>query len=554
MTRAGAGFGLGVAALALAFTALLATHHAPGFPLDGADEGEYLESCRSLALRGRLAVRPVDAYQFVSLNRIEGIDGAYHGKHPAGLVFLCAAAWKALGPLAPYWISPLLAILAVLGMAGFGRTIAGAGGGLVAAALLAANPVHAGYALSVMTHSAAVAFSVLGLWAAWRFAEGAGSGAALAAGLLCAAAALTRTGSVLVVLPLGVAIGLRLLRARAGGDLATALRLTALLVGAGALLYAPLLVHNWSTFGSPFLTGQAVTESSGLGLGYWGPHLALLVAQLRDSGLWIVGLAGVAGIAVLAARRPGLAGFLGAWAFGHLALYHSFYWRSGGHWLADLRYYLDVFPPLSLAAVAAAAGFPTRARTLLLGLLALAALPGGVVKSLEVAGLARVHHPGAERIGRLLAEQIPEGAVLLSDESILSALPYYGDWLLYYDPMFHPSYIESYAWLLTDDRPWPISRRRVRRWMDLLGGRSPGELAADERALVQGHLAAGRRVFFVTGGNHRNEWRERLAPAFRIEPRVESRSLYWSQEDPRFPSRRLSIYELEPRAGVAPIP
>jgi hypothetical protein len=541
---------VGLGLILAAFGGLLVAYQQDGFPIDGADESEHLESCRRLAHGGGLGETLHDPYEFVGLNAIEGIDGAYYGKHPFGWSILCAAALRVAGPSAPFWLSPLFALLGVAGIGLFGRALAGPVAGLLAAALLATNPLYAGYGLTVMTHSAAIVLSVFGLWAAWRLAAGGGAGAAVAAGLLCGAAALTRYGSALVAVALLAAVALRLARAARAGSLPRAARDVALALAAAGLVLLPLLLHNLAAFGSPFETGQGITESSGVSPRYWLRNTSMLVGELWASGLWVAVSAGVLGWIALARRQRGLALFLLAWGGGHFALYHSFYWRSGiAQWPADLRYYLDVFPPLALAAAAGVASSSGRARSLLI-VLCVAALPLGALRSVELVKLSHVSNQAADRIGSVVASTVPAGSAIFTDEDVLHALPWYGDWLLYQDPMFHPSFVASYEWLLHDERPWPVSRRRVERWNALLGGRTAARLAEDERRLAGGLLAEGRRVFFLTGGNYAPEWRERLSPAFRIERHVDRR-LDWDESDRRFPSRHLQIYELFPLRGTA---
>ena len=71
---------------------------------------------------------------------------------------------------------------------------------------------------------------------------------------------------------------------------------------------------------------------------------------------------------------------------------------------------------------------------------------------------------------------------------------------------------------------------------------------------VARRLAEGRRVMFVTGDNFLGEWRERLGARFLIVPLAE-RSLYVDDDEPRFPSRHLAMYDIRPRpseGGGAP--
>jgi len=72
-------------------------------------------------------------------------------------------------------------------------------------------------------------------------------------------------------------------------------------------------------------------------------------------------------------------------------------WRGGVHWAADLRYYLDVFPPLALAAAVGAAALRPAARNAVFAALALTAIPLGAVHSVEVARLSHASNAASEQ-------------------------------------------------------------------------------------------------------------------------------------------------------------
>lgn len=542
----------GLVAVLTAFGAALALEWAPAFPLAGADESEHLLTARRLVEQGTISFRPGDPYEYVNLNLIEGSDGAFHPKHPFGYPLALAVAYALGGPHAPFLVNPIFAVVGLVGAFLFARQLAGPGAAVLAAALLAANPLYGAYALSALSHSMALALTIWGMLLAWRWATGAGSASALGAGLLCGAAALTRYAEALLAAPLAVAVLARWIAAWRERDPAvrgpgvrSACQGTLLLLAGGAIAFAPLLVHQWLAYGSPFTSGQGITERSGVSLRYWLPNTPLTVRQLWQAGLVPITLAGVLALAGLAFRQRVLAAFLGSWMLVHLLLYHSFYWRGGDPYLGDLRYYIDLFPPLVLATVAAAAAFwpPGRSRALVLAAVFVAVVPAGAVETRSAMGLAGQVNRKALEIWRVVRQHVPEGAVVLTDEEFVSALPWVGGHRVYYDPMFHPHFLEGYTPLLQHDRPWPVSRRRIRDWVALLGGRSVEDLAEEERKLVAARLAEGRPVFFVTVGSYVADWRERLGSRFALRTLVEQ-PLY-AEAGPEAGPRALSIFVIE---------
>lgn len=477
-------------------------------------------------------------------------DGAYYGKHPIGYVLLCAAAYRIGGPDAPFLVNPLLAALALVGVFALGRLLAGPLLGVAAALLLAANPLHGMFALSAMSHTASVAAAVWGLTFAFAWRRNGGVGSAALAGALCAFAASVRYAEVFLALPLAALVAQRLRALASGREPGrsagrTAAELAAM-AAAALLAIAPLLVHQWRAYGSPFLTGQSLTHGTG-GAFAWSfvpRNTALLFSQLRESGLLAPFLAGVAGLAALLRLRPADAIPLGLWALPTFFVYGAYFWRTQGDYAGDLRFYLSAFPPLALAAVTALAHVPRpRDRAVAAGLLLAVVVPIGAQESAGRIAAGSDLLSGSRQMRDALREALPDGAAVFTDEPFIGLLQYTGDYRVYYDALFHPSYVGSYLpWL---ERPGPsiFPRSRIRRLAALLGGRSAEELAGAQRALVAGHLVRGRPVFFATGGHYVQEWRQRLGGRFEIVP-VFERRLYWDARDPRFPSRRIEVFAL----------
>src|SRR4051794_3866111 len=105
-----------VLALAAAALFFLATHRY-WVPADSnLDETAYLISGKLLASTGSPGFAPADPYSLVGMMWITAPGGRCYPKYPLGQTLLVAAAVKAGGLRAAFWISPVLMTLGLLGV------------------------------------------------------------------------------------------------------------------------------------------------------------------------------------------------------------------------------------------------------------------------------------------------------------------------------------------------------------------------------------------------------------------------------------------------------
>jgi hypothetical protein len=217
----------------------------------------------------------VDPLVWRALGRLDPTAG-----HPP-LYTLYLGVWSWLGAATPLWhrlASCLLgaAMVAVCGLAG--RRVAGDRVGLIAAVAAALYPnlwINDGMLVSESMYQltvAAIIFSAYRLWQRPTRASAAWLGAAIAL------AALTRPEAVLLF-PL---IGLPFLLRGSGGDFRQRFKVCLVGGAVGAVLIAPWLVRNMTTFDRPVtLASGAGTVAQGANcdttyygslLGYWDPR------------------------------------------------------------------------------------------------------------------------------------------------------------------------------------------------------------------------------------------------------------------------------------------
>ncbi len=279
-------------------------------------------------------------------------------------------------------------------------------------ALLLGCPLFLFSALQPMSDVLALVWALAALYAALRARDS--SRWAWFCGLAVALAVLVRPTNLLLVLPVGLALGTRWRRFLwvALGGLP------------GALLFA---AYNSEVYGSPFVTGYGNVWMA-FGLVNAGPnllHFARWIPLLLGP---VVLLALAAPFLPAARRRDWLV--LGSWA-ALLTGFYAFYFHSGETWWY-LRFILPAFPVLILAGLLAAHQFTTghRHRNIILGLLLAASLAWEVtlVRRLDVLQIKRVEttYPAAAAWAR---RSVPADAAIICMQ-VSGALYFYTDFLL----------------------------------------------------------------------------------------------------------------------------
>lgn len=543
---------MGVAVVAL-FAVLMFGFYVPAY--EGVDENGYLVSAQRLATTGQLGKTTGDPYEFVSGNFVQTGSNRYHAKYPTGYPALCALAYKLGGPRAAFLVNPALATLTVLGIFLLGRAWWGDFAGALAGLLLATNPLTAFYGLSAVSHSGAACFAVWGMYFLWRWTQFGGWQNAALTGACCAYAYSVRYTEGLLLLPV---LGMIVWRAttrrivwREVGVMALAALLTA----------APLLYHHWRAFGAPWVTGYTLCrESTGFGWKWFAKNWWLMLQRMNEGGLPLVFPLGLTGLVYLAVRDRLRASLLGLWAVPSVLLYTAYYWAPAGPGPAYLRFFVSIFPPLILGAVALLQGLFIAERgrtvaTLITGAFVLLVATTNFRESIRQLDRRVDRLVFSDVTSRWVSEKLPANAVIFADSRVLNFIEYLGNYRLYSQEMFDRSSIQQWTKVLAGDEPQPFHREKALHLVKTLGGKDNFALAQLLTGLVSNDVAAGRTVALITPNDSRiKNWRGRLSRQYAFEPvaawveqqtnsRNETRPTEWA------------MYRLRPRPpGPGPTP
>ena len=334
---------LGVVVL---FVVMLAGFFVPTY--EGTDENGYMLTGKRLAAKSDVAKRTSDPYEFISGNWVEAQPGIYYAKYPVGYPALVALAYRLGGADATFWVNPVLATLAVLGIFVLGRALWNPLLGLFAAILLATNPLHAQFSLSALSHTGSLCCAVWAMYFTWRCWERGGMWNAMLAGALAAYGISVRYTEALLFIPIAVAVvwRWRTTKQPVWRDAA------ALFFGAGVAIL-PLVIQHWIAYGSPFITGYTLCkESTGFGWKWFQENWWLMLERMSGSGLVLLFPLGLAGLVLLCLRDVKRGVLLSAWVWPSLLLYSAYYWAPQGDGWGYVRFFVSVFPALILGAVA----------------------------------------------------------------------------------------------------------------------------------------------------------------------------------------------------------
>jgi hypothetical protein len=255
-----------VAIAAIAFVAIgLSTLARPHF--DNIDEVLYTLQAHRFALGHATWPLDPELQRFVKLPMMAVTPERIHTQYPPGYPAILALFLR-LG--IPSLCGATLGALAALGTYHLGRRVASVSVGLVAALLLATNPVVIRWSAANMSHAAAMTALCLAAWLALdatersdrrRDVEG------VLAGLLLGIAFTVRPVTALAV---GLSIWLALLARRIGWPRLR--HVTAMVCLGGALPFAAMLAYNAATNGDPFRMGYqaALGHLSDMGFGTRG--------------------------------------------------------------------------------------------------------------------------------------------------------------------------------------------------------------------------------------------------------------------------------------------
>jgi hypothetical protein len=524
----------------------------------GVDQNGYFVGGKQLAATGTMKLVPRNPYEFVGRMWV-GIDldtptERFYPKYPAGLPAIFAILLR-LDPVRgidwSYWVSPVCAALALVGMYHLTRLVAGAFVSVLAMLALAGSAVTLQLAMNPNSHAPCLAFVI---WGMYLVARGLGFSAAqpteptwrgiivaCAGAWLCGFAVSIRYTEFLLCLP----IGWMLLAGHSWRSRTSWLKLLAV-TGAFSLPVLVLLAYNRASMGA--WTGYDPTnESTGFAMSYFAANWSNMLRQLYSNGLFFLLPVCVLGLVMMLAGRNARQGImLLLWALPGILLYTGYYWAPERGGLGYARFFLTFFPPLLVAGAwffdELAMRMTGSERTAGRGVAAVAcgvlvAVSVGVGAVASVGEMERSHRSNLNlwelgnrvRAAAKTAHDTGPAVVFAAEErgggfrgQVLNYLQYAARLELYSSEMFSGGEMGGPGMMRDDDpdapNPWQAARRE--QLARLRAGKTSEQLLAEAREIAVQALTTGRRVLILAPSRQATTFRNRHFPPVQFETRL----------------------------------
>jgi 4-amino-4-deoxy-L-arabinose transferase-like glycosyltransferase len=185
-------------------------------PADGGiDQNAYLVGGKQIALTGSTGVHLSNPFQYVGHMFVVPTQGdGFYPKYPFGLPLLYAAVIRCAGwtrgVTLAFAVSPVCAVLAVMGTFFLARAVAGSFAGALAALALAGSEVMWKLCNVANSHASCVAFVVWGMYFLISWWQRGSLWRGLLSGLLLGFACLIRYTEGLLIVPILLAVAFRI--------------------------------------------------------------------------------------------------------------------------------------------------------------------------------------------------------------------------------------------------------------------------------------------------------------------------------------------------------
>lgn len=331
------------------------------------DPDGYLTLAKRMADGGPMAVKDDDPFVHQTHVWVENSRGEVTPKFNLGYPALMAIAYRLGGDTAMFWVSPVFGGLALIGAFLLFRLWMSPSLSLFALATLATNGTFLFYSGYLLTHTADLCLTVWGIYFLLEYTRRPGTRWAVGAGLCLGFAATIRHTSILLAIPLMIAVVSKLVAPKAcaavpcdatpvDGDEASPapksesparkglLPAAALLLMTYAIFPALLAAYNWRVFGSPLTTGYALSgEQGAFAWGFFRRDFQLVINGLNRDGFFLIFPIGLVGM-ILASPWLKRA-ILCTWFLPLYFVYGSYYWKTGN--LSYFRFFINVIPLLA---------------------------------------------------------------------------------------------------------------------------------------------------------------------------------------------------------------
>lgn len=389
------------------------------------DASGYYVQTRLIATQGQTWFDRQSPLQYVNEHWLNTGADRYFSQYPPGLSIISATVYRAAGPTAALLVNPVLASLTLLGLFLLGQLWIGVGWGLLAAVLMAVNPVANEHALSCDSHTAVAFLLVWGMYLLALWSQKPSLVLALLSGLALGSIPTIRYPEILFLLAAGLFMLVLVCR---NGKLWRSLLVFLL---AALLPIGCLLVRNQLAFGAFWKTGYSLTnEQTDFGLDSLRRKALPYLAGFVGEGTGLVACVGlIALIALCINRQTRRQGWLIVSLIIPITLvYMAYGWRD-----KSLRFLIPIFFLYSLAAMwgikMLANWWPRAAWAIAAGLVA-GVVGWGMPRTVQQWQHLWSENGSLAKITRVMANCVTPGNIVIADPRIQQQLDYAGQWKL----------------------------------------------------------------------------------------------------------------------------
>ncbi|HHI80308.1 MAG TPA: hypothetical protein ENK02_10025 [Planctomycetes bacterium] len=396
------------------------------------DAGGYYPQAALMAETGQDWFRPETPLRYLGLHWLETPDGRFFSRYPPGVAVLLLIPYKLWGPGAALRLTLLLGSLSLLLAFLLIQKRANSWLALGLVTAIAFHPDLNEQAINWGAHTHVGFFLLLGTLCLDSWSRNPKAWKVALAGLAFGAIPSFRYAE--VVAGIGVAAFLLYIILKQNKrylDLVWGLLGAALPIGA-------LMWRNAKAFGSPFLTGYALTGEqqfeTGFRLEFLGEKWNTYFETLMGQGVGLAfGFAVFGLILMLRERKQRPMALLVAGICIPITLvYSAYYWGSGGRSLmSGLRFLLPTIP-LWLIPAGYCFKQTLSSKGARLGFAAILLLQIGIWAPKTFKKMDQIHLKlqGVQTAVEYLDQHVPQGAALITDRRLDSSLQYYPKWTL----------------------------------------------------------------------------------------------------------------------------
>ncbi len=394
------------------------------------DANGYYAQARLIAEDGRAGFAPDSPFRYIGQHWLEVDDGWRVSRYPPGLSLLLAIPFKLGGPTMTLLVNPLLASLTLAGLYLLCAGWLGRGWGLVAALVMAVNPVANSRILSYDSHTAVTFFLLWGLYFLARWSRTKSMSVGFLAGLFLGTIPSIRYAESLFALAIALFV-LSYTNRKQQRDI----RSVVVMLSGVAIPVIALLIRNHLVFGAFWRTAYNISgEVSDFGVDSFAQHAVPYLRTIFSHGLGVFAGLGIVGISLACCRkdswREGL--LLAGIVVPSTLLYMAYDWYSGRP-ESTLRFLLPTF---YLYTIGGAWCFKllNEARSNRGWVAATIALTVTTIWGVNGsnAELSRLEYDNgrAATIWRAAESHVPEGSFIVADKRVHRQLDFVGKWRL----------------------------------------------------------------------------------------------------------------------------